>query len=153
MIKFNVASINCNPDYQTFEIKNLVDIEELISIIKEAKDEFGIEGVTYSGGEPTLQSGLFELTSKIKALGLGVISFTGNNFEKVQSILGNCDMVLDGPFDCDNLEDKRKLLGSMNQRIVCLTDRYKDALEWFVLKNRTNEVNIAEKIIINGDKI
>ena len=102
MIKFNVASINqctevegpykrlciwfqgcnilckgcCNPEYQPLVPKHILSLSELVEIIAEAKDSFGIEGVTYSGGEPTLQEGLSELTEKNHKLGLGVISFT-----------------------------------------------------------------------------
>ena len=92
MIKFNVASINkctevegpfkrlciwfqgcnihcegcCNPDYQALIPKMLFSIDELVTIIKEVQNEFGIEGVTFSGGEPSLQQNLPVLTSKIK---------------------------------------------------------------------------------------
>ena len=179
MIKFNVASINsctetegpykrltiwfqgcnihcdgcCNPDYQPLIAKNILSIEELISIIKDAKKNYEIEGVTYSGGEPTLQQNLFVLTDKIHELGLGVISFTGKQFEDVKSMLGNCDIVLDGHFDKSQPEEKRKLLGSKNQRIICLTNRYSTELTWFTQQIKTIEVNIGNKAVFNGDKI
>ena len=41
-------------------------------------------------------------------------------------MLHGCDMVLDGSFKYDSPERERKLLGSANQRIILLTDRYKD---------------------------
>ena len=43
-------------------------LDELIAVIKDAKDKHGIEGVTYSGGEPTLQQSLPELTEAIQTL-------------------------------------------------------------------------------------
>lgn len=182
MIKFNVASINrctevegpykrlciwfqgcnihckgcCNPDYQPLVPKNILSLEELISIITEAKDKFGIEGVTYSGGEPTLQQNLLLLTEEIHKLGLGVISFTGRKYEEVKdNILAGCDAVLDGAYEADNKEKIRRILGSANQRIICLTDRYKDCIEeWFLQKdNKFIEVNVASSIVANGDKI
>lgn len=113
MIKFNVASINrctetegphkrlciwfqgcdircnecCNPDYQPFVIRHIMSLDEIISVIKKSIDEFGIEGVTYSGGEPTCQQNLPFLTDEIKKLGLGVISFTGRKYEEVSDLL------------------------------------------------------------------
>ena len=180
MIKFNVASINnctetegpykrltiwfqgcnihckgcCNPDYQPLVAKNILSLEELVAIIKEAKDKFGIEGVTYSGGEPTLQQNLPVLTDKIHELGLGVISFTGRQYEDVKDVLGNCDVVLDGAFDESCPETERKLLGSTNQRILELTNRYSGIIfEWFEKDVKTIEVNVNDTIIFNGDPI
>lgn len=181
MIKFNIASINqctevegpykrlcvwfqgcnihckgcCNPDYQPLVPKNILSLDELIAIIAEAKQQFDIEGVTYSGGEPTLQQGLPQLTEEIHKLGLGVISFTGRRYEEVSGILFGCDVVLDGEFIEELREQNRRIIGSTNQRILCLTDRYRDCVNnWFnqcdVL---TAEVNIGSKISINGDKI
>lgn len=132
-----------------------MSLEDLIEVIKEAKTQFGIEGVTYSGGEPTCQHNLPLLTKEIKSLGLGVISFTGRMYEDVSEILEGCDVVLDGSFKADSLETKRRLLGSKNQRIICLTERYKNCIEeWFYKKDYLlAEINIGKNIVINGDKI
>ena len=132
-----------------------MSLVELIAVIKEAKTRFGIEGVTYSGGEPTCQENLPLLTKDIKLLGLGVISFTGKMYEEVSNILEGCDVVLDGSFKENLPETKRRLLGSKNQRIICLTERYKDCVEeWFYKKDYLlAEINIGKNIVINGDKI
>ena len=180
MIKFNVAAINCctetegpykrlciwfqgcdihckgccNPDYQAFVVRNLITLDELIVVIKGAKEKYGLEGVTYSGGEPTLQQSLPELTKAIHRLSLGVISFTGHLYEQVTDQLSGCDMVLDGAFDESKLESKRKILGSTNQRVLCLTDRYKNCAAWFNEADMKNvEINVGGMIFANGDKI
>lgn len=181
MIKFNVARINrctevegpyrrfciwfqgcnincfgcCNPDFQPLIPKHLLSLDELISIITAAKEEFDIEGVTYLGGEPTLQQGLPQLTERIKELGLGVISFTGRNYQDVQDILYGCDVILDGAYDATKPETRRRIIGSTNQRIICLTDRYKDCIDdWFLGTDKKSiEVNVGAAIIANGDKI
>lgn len=178
MIKFNVASINkcteaegpfkrlciwfqgcnihcdgcCNPDYQALVPKNLMLLDELMEIIQEAQKEFGIEGVTYSGGEPSLQQNLPILTRKIKDIGLGVISFTGHNYEEVKDCFVGCDVVLDGAYIQEEKETQRRLLGSKNQRSICLTERYKNCIdEWFYnMDVKIMEVSMAGKIIING---
>ena len=121
--------------------------------ILEAKERFGIEGVTYSGGEPTCQQNLPLLTKEIKSLGLGVISFTGRTYEDVSEFFEGCDVVLDGSFKEYLPETKRRLLGSENQRIICLTERYKDCIDsWFADHNKVVEVSVGSKIIANGDK-
>ena len=141
-------------DYQAFTVRNLMTLDELITVIKDAKEKHGIEGVTYSGGEPTLQQNLPELTKAIQGLGLGVISFTGHLYERVQEQLEGCDMVHDGAFEETKLETKRKILGSTNQRILCLTDRCKDCVDWFLAPTtKSIEINVGSTIFANGDKI
>ena len=180
MIKFNIASINrctetegpykrlaiwfqgcnigcrgcCNPDYQPIVPKHILALDELIEIISQAQKEFGIEGVTYLGGEPTLQQRLPQLTQKIKELGLGIMSFTGRKYEDVADILRGSDLVLDGAYKQDNPEKERRLLGSANQRILLLTDRYKDAVDWFKSTGvKAVEVHVGNTILANGDVI
>lgn len=180
MIKFNIAAINrctevegpfkrltiwfqgcnigcrgcCNIDYQPLIPKYIISLDELMEIISQAKEGFGIEGVTYTGGEPTLQQNLPLLTQKINGLGLGVISFTGHQYEDVAKTLQGCDMVLAGSFEYNNPERERKLLGSANQRIILLTDRYKNAVNWFKSTGvKTVEVHVGNTILANGDVI
>ena len=180
MIKFNIASINCctetegpykrlaiwfqgcnigcrgccNPDYRPIVPKHILALDELIEIISQAQKEFGIEGVTYLGGEPTLQQGLPLLTSDIKNIGLGVIAFTGRKYEDVREILLGCDMVLDGEYVAALNDKERKLVGSTNQRILLLTERYKEVTDWFRSSGTKNvEINVGNKIEFNGDVI
>lgn len=130
-----------------------MSLEELMAVIKEAKTRFEIEGVTYSGGEPTCQQNLPLLTKEIKSLGLGVISFTGKMYKDVSAILDGCDVVLDGSFKEDLPETNRRLLGSENQRVICLSERYKDCIDsWFADHNKVVEVSVGSEIIANGDK-
>ena len=70
-------------------------LEELTRVILNAKEKYAIEGVTYSGGEPTMQQNLPELTAAIQNMGLGVIAFTGHLYEDAADALFGCDMVLD----------------------------------------------------------
>lgn len=127
-------------------------LEELTGVIGDARARFGIEGVTYSGGEPTLQRGLPQLTAAIHAMGLGVISFTGRRYETVKEALAGCDAVLDGAYVASRPEKKRRLLGSENQRVIGLSDRYPDLEEWFCQgTERTVEISAGCRIVANGD--
>jgi len=140
-----------NPTFQALEPNHLMTIDELTSVIVMAKDKFDIEGVTYTGGEPTLQQGLPQLTECIHQMGLGVISFTGRRYEEVQDELYGCDMVLDGPFLINQKEERRRLLGSTNQRIICLSDRYADQMHWFSSGKKLTEINLTDTAVFNGD--
>ena len=180
MIKFNIASINrctetegpykrlaiwfqgcnigcrgcCNPDYRPIVPKHILALDELIEIISQAQKELGIEGVTYLGGEPTLQQGLPLLTSDIKKIGLGVIAFTGRKYEDVIGILSGCDLVLDGAYKQYKPDKERRLLGSVNQRILHLTERYKNVDDWFKSTGiKAVEVHVGNMILANGDVI
>ena len=74
-------------------------------------------------------------------------------YEDVPEIFEGCDVVLDGSFKEDLPETNRRLLGSENQRIICLTERYKDCIDsWFDDHNKVVEVSVGSKIIANGDK-
>ncbi|UOD83568.1 radical SAM protein (plasmid) [Paenarthrobacter ureafaciens] len=94
----------------------------------------GVEGLTLLGGEPFDQAGpLAGLASLAQARGMGVITFTGYEFDDLasrdhyaQSLLANTDLLVDGPYQAEIPEQKRALVGSTNQRFIHLTDRYAD---------------------------
>lgn len=145
----------CNPKLLAFKQANIVSMVELVEIIIEAKNNYGIEGVTYLGGEPTLQQGLSELSKRLKQLDIGVFLFTGNLYEELQKkLIDNVDLIVDGQFEKGNLEKKRNLIGSKNQRLIFVTDRYVNHLNWFLTPCSKNvEINVSEKLIITGDVI
>lgn len=59
-------------------------------------------------------------------------------------------MVLDGSYQAGNPELSRRLLGSANKRILCLTDRYRNQLTWFE-GERSVEWNVNDALFANGD--
>ena len=94
------------------------------------------------------------MTKEIHKLGLGVISFTGRKFEEVSDVLNGCDVVLDGPYIEEQREQARKVLGSINQRIIILSDRYPNCEEWFFNNaSKEVEINVGDYIIVNGDVV
>ena len=58
--------------------------------------------------------------------------------------------VLDGAYQAENPEHARRLLGSANQRILCLTDRYRNQLSWFD-GEKSVEWNAGVELFANGD--
>lgn len=107
-----------------------MSVDELFFLIKEQK---GIEGVTFLGGEPFEQAKpLAELARKVHNLGLSVLTFTGNTFEElkksenedIQALLKYTDLLIDGGFEKENFDLSRPWVGSKNQRYIFLTDRY-----------------------------
>lgn len=120
------------PSYQLFQPANLVAVEDLALEILQNPD---IEGVTFSGGEPILQSNglalLMDLLRKERP-GLNFSSYTGYLlkdlqqeplFSRVSDFLSRLDVLIDGPY-IQELDDGRTgLKGSRNQTVHYLTQR------------------------------
>ena len=181
MIKFNVALINtctevegpfkrlciwfqgcnrnckgcCNKVLQPLKPANIISLEDLLKIIRKSKIENKIEGITLSGGEPLLQTGLVKLLEEVKNLELGIILFTGYQLNEIEDNLkSQCDIIIDGYFDEQKIDNDRALVGSLNQNINYISDRYTNEKDWFYKKkNLIEEINVGNDIIFNGDKI
>lgn len=146
----------CNPELQQLIPKHLISLEEIIDIIKKSKSENDIEGITLLGGEPTIQNDLVFLLERVRELDLGIILFTGKQLSDVESnVQSFCDIIVDGKFDINQIETERNLVGSKNQTIHYLTDRYVNCKDWFdVKRTKRARVDIVDdSLIISGDVI
>ena len=144
-----------NPELQPLNPSHLCSLSRLTGIIADTRDKFNIEGVTFSGGEPLLQQNLWLLCREIRALGLGIIIFTGFTPEKIpQKIREHADLVLAGPYIAARHDDSRFLLGSQNKQIIEFSDRYHDQLSYFEMAAHDimEEVCLGEaEIFFNGN--
>ena len=147
----------CNPELQALRIRHIITVEELFNIILDSKDRYDIEGVTFLGGEPTLQEGLISLAFLLKVNNIGTILFTGKKIEMLDNdLINNLDLVIDGKFEVSKIDAKRNLIGSENQNIYFLTNRYEKDEKWFFEKREKKiEINIMKEnsIFISGDVI
>ena len=94
----------------------------------------GVEGITLLGGEPLAQAaGAAALARRAQALGLSVMVFSGFTLEEIRAsadpdalnLLAHTDLLVDGPYLRDRPEPRRRWIGSSNQRVHVLTDRYR----------------------------
>ena len=145
----------CNPELFDFKPAHILSLDKTLQIVSEAKDRFGIEGVTYLGGEPSLQQGLCELSNEIRKMGLGVILFTGKDAEEIsEKLKASVDLIIDGSFEKENPDKQRNLMGSANQRLVYITERYRSLDKWFYTKRpRRMEINVSDGLFMTGDKV
>lgn len=134
-----------------------IAVEELAAQIEST---LGIEGVTFSGGEPLQQAaGLLALVEILRPLGLGFLCYTGHVYEQILqdkapdilALLERLDILVDGPFEQDQ---KASLMwrGSRNQRVIFLTERYA-ALAPLVTREGQQEVELtvgADGVNITG---
>ena len=133
-------------------VANIISLEELSDLILHSKNAYNIEGVTYIGGEPTLQSALPLLTHNIKVMGLGVIAFTGHIYEDVSNELQGCDLVIDGPYLESKKSLSRRIIGSDNQRLLFITKRYLNFESWFYSNIIVGDINVTDSsIVYNGN--
>ena len=120
-----------SPDAQPFDGGYNADIDVLAQEILFVSE---IEGITISGGEPFLQqealSALIDAVRRKRDI--GVIAYTGMRYEEIcdTSLARCCDLIIDGEY-IEELNDDRSLRGSSNQRVICLTDRYKDVVDQY----------------------
>ncbi len=114
-----------------------------------------VEGITISGGEPFLQAeALCELINIVKKhRDIGVIIYTGYLYQELSELpFGKqltelCDIIIDGPY-VQELDDGKSLRGSSNQRVIPITDRYKNDLALYGQDNRKVQINASNKLEI-----
>lgn len=115
-----------SPDAQPLDGGYTIEVDHLVH---EILSQPAIEGITISGGEPFLQQdALCELIDIVRRQrDLGVIVYTGMLYEEIAgtSLAKRCDLIVDGEY-IEELNDDLSLRGSSNQRVICITDRYKD---------------------------
>mgnify|MGYP004449231013 CR=1 FL=1 len=155
-IWFQGCNINCkgccNQDLQPFIVQHIATLEQLLDIVKEAKNKFNIEGITLSGGEPSLQKDLYIFNNKIHEMGLGIIMFSGKTRNELpQELVNSVDLLIDGPFINTQIDNKRILIGSKNKRVIPITSRYKKQLEYFNNNKSIEEITVEDYIFVNGD--
>lgn len=149
----NRSCKGCIAQKMNTQVPNKYAIEELAKVFLEI--EYA-EGITISGGEPFLQAKeLYELIRLIRSQrDYGVIVYTGNTYEEllesndsgVNKLLSQTDILIDGRY-IEELDDGLPYRGSSNQRIIMISDRYKDCYEDYYLKGtkRNIEIKVTEK--------
>lgn len=98
-------------------------------LIDDLKDNPMLRGVTFSGGDPFEQADKCAYMAKrIKELNLNIWCYTGYTFEQIlenkdsregwREFLDNIDVLVDGLFIIDKMDENLKFRGSSNQRII-----------------------------------
>jgi len=116
-----------NPDTWDFETRQLRDTAALAD---EILDTSGIEGVTFTGGEPFHQAGaLVDVASRVRAAGLSVFVFTGYELDELtradhRELLALTDVLVSGRYVQALRSFDSEWRGSTNQRVHFLSARY-----------------------------
>lgn len=145
----------CNPELQEIKVAHLMTVQDVVDIAIKSKTENKIEGVTFLGGEPTLQEGLVSLAKALAMEDIGTILFTGKRYDNLSNHLKSAmDLIVDGRFEANLIDENRNLVGSTNQQIIYVTDRYKICQDWFMsIREKRVEINFSNSLFINGDVV
>lgn len=141
------CSLHCkgcwNKEMWGFEDKTILSIKDLLSKIEKERDT--IDGITLLGGEPLDQfNEVTELLVECRKLGLSSMLFTGYELTEItkkqmNSILDNLDIIITGRYDKAKRTMNHQWIGSTNQEIHFLTDRYAD---YSIENNNYTEITI-----------
>ena len=145
----------CNPELQEMKTAHIMSLEEIIAVALKSKEDNSIEGVTYLGGEPTLQKNLTELSNRFQKAGLGVILFTGYKIKQLKvALISSVDLIIDGQFIDKKLDQNRNLVGSTNQTFNHVSSRYVNDMDWFMNKRDLQvDVNVSGELMVTGDVV
>jgi anaerobic ribonucleoside-triphosphate reductase activating protein len=148
----------CNPEMLPFEGGTPVALSDLIAQIEAARAH-GIEGITLLGGEPLAHAtGAAALAHAMRQRGLSVMVFSGYTLEEarrltdpaVAELLALTDILVDGPYVRELPESRRRWIGSANQRVHFLSDRYRADDPRWLLPN-TLEIRLrGPELTVNG---
>ncbi|WP_075678589.1 4Fe-4S single cluster domain-containing protein [Roseburia sp. 831b] len=149
----------CNPTMQEIRRNIVVETNDLVNIIRQSKERNDIEGLSFIGGEPFLQSqGLAEIAQWARTNGLGVLVFTGYLIEELKSmgnedvdrLLQYTDLLVDGSFVEEEYDTERDWVGSKNQRVWYLSDFYDRGIEYEKSEHQMEVMISEEEILVNG---
>lgn len=149
----------CNPEMLPFMGGTLMALGDVVAQIAQAAQKHGIEGITLLGGEPLAHAaGAAALARAVRRRGLTVMVFSGYTLEEarqlpdpaVVELLALTDLLVDGPYLRDQPETRRRWIGSANQRIHFLSDRYRADDPCWLLPN-TLEIRLSgSELTVNG---
>jgi anaerobic ribonucleoside-triphosphate reductase activating protein len=144
----------CNPELFTSAGGQLVDPLELAQTVLATPD---IEGISVLGGEPFEQAeSLAPLCAAVRAGGRTVMVYTGYTLAELAQVhassklLAVTDLLLDGRYEATLPETTRRWVGSTNQVMHFLTDRYTPDDPQFAQANTAEVRLVGGKLTVNG---
>lgn len=148
----------CNPEYLPFKGGTTQTVDDLCREIERSREQNGVEGITLLGGEPFAHAEpAAALAAAARRLGLSVMVFSGFTLEHLRTtidphtatLLAHTDILVDGPYLRDQPDTTRRWIGSINQRIHFLTDRYRFDESW--RQRNTLEIRVrGSEVLVNG---
>lgn len=148
----------CNPEMLPFVERQRTSASAL-SERAIAQKAHGVEGVSLLGGEPFAHAdGLAVFAERVREAGLSVMVYTGYTLDELQAmesrsvhaLLAATDLLVDGRYEREKRSTARRWIGSDNQRMHFLTDRYRQDDPRFYESNTVEFRMSKGQITING---
>lgn len=149
----------CNPEFIPFSGGEQHRLADVIDAMDQARAEHGIEGITLLGGEPLAHvTGAADLAVAARERDLTVMVFSGYTIEEiavmpdpdVPRLLDHTDILVDGPYVREQPDETRRWIGSSNQRIHFLSEKYSES-DAYWSEPDTLEIRLTpEGISVNG---
>jgi anaerobic ribonucleoside-triphosphate reductase activating protein len=140
--------------------KNGGTVTNIDALYYEITGTEGIDGVTFSGGEPFMQAApLAELGRRLHSRNLTVVTFSGFTYDRLlktgcpswQNLLSETDLLISGPY-IQGLPRGHALSGSSNQEVRVLSGRINVDLSGLPADERVSEITItsAGSVAVTG---
>jgi anaerobic ribonucleoside-triphosphate reductase activating protein len=149
----------CNPEMLPFTGGEETSVADVIAKVLHVQQHDGIEGITLLGGEPLAHAGAGAVIARqARQHGLSTMIFSGYTLEEaralpdlaVAELLALTDILVDGPYLREQPDTTRRWIGSTNQRIHFLTDRYRSDDPCWQRRN-TLEIRLTRsELTVNG---
>lgn len=135
-----------NPETFSFAGGFEVEVQDIIKQISELEIQ---DGITFSGGDPFVQSEeCAEIAKAAKKLGLSTWAYTGYTFDEllikrqenkgIEEFMNNLDVIIDGRFVLEEKSYDIYYRGSRNQRIINVQESLK-----------TNKIVLIDKYMVD----
>lgn len=122
-----------NPDELSMADRVILDVGRVVEDVLAVREQYGIEGVTFLGGEPFAQAAaLSTAAAELRAHNLSVMTYSGYGIQALlasddpgkMALLAETDILVEGPFIVEQMSDRLLWRGSRNQCIFVLSDLY-----------------------------
>lgn len=137
-----------NPSSWSFSSVTKISSDELAARILATE---GIDGITFSGGEPFAQAGALAcIGEQARDKGLTIVTYTGYTYEQLTAranpdwdrLLAVTDLLIAGPYS-KTLACSHPYIGSSNQQVIPLTGRIRTDFPHGQIPGETIEFSIA----------
>lgn len=162
----------CNPELLPFAGTRGADrlaagstprtVDALLERVLAASARSPLEGVSLLGGEPFAQApALAVLAERLRDAGLGVMVYSGFRLAELETkiaagepgvarLLAATDLLVDGRYERERPDHLRRWIGSTNQQLHFLSDRYRPDDPVF-RTSETIELRLVDgELVING---
>lgn len=138
---------NCtNPELWKFDKNKNVSVEAVINFVKDIVDCHIVDGITITGGDPLEQlDDLINLVEQLEIISEDILVYTGFEYkcfsdlfsdEKINRLKNKIAVLIDGKYIDSQNDNKSPLIGSTNQKIFFLKEKFREKYKLYSQEER-----------------